>query len=76
MSDQTTRLAQELPAESSEIRPTHEDIAALAYALWQEDGCRDGAQEEHWLQAEQQLTANRAIAGQVTTKLVPILEAA
>jgi Protein of unknown function (DUF2934) len=34
---------------------THEDIANLAYALWQRRGCPDGSAEEDWLEAEQQL---------------------
>lgn len=59
MAKQVTRLADELPAGSSEIRPTHEDIAALAYAQWQENGCPEGSHEEDWLRAEQELTANR-----------------
>jgi hypothetical protein len=59
MAKQVTRLAHELPAGSSEIHPTHEDIAALAYAQWQENGCPEGAHEEDWLRAEKELTANR-----------------
>jgi len=62
MANQTARLAHELPAGFSEIHPTHEDIAALAYAQWQEKGRPEGAHEEHWLRAEQELTANREIA--------------
>jgi hypothetical protein len=57
MSSQTTWLAHDRPAASSEICATHEDIAALAYALWQEQGRPDGTQEENWLKAELQLTA-------------------
>jgi hypothetical protein len=64
MSKEATRLAHELPAVSREIRPTHEDIAALAYALWQEMDCPEGTSEEHWLRAEQELTANRDVAAQ------------
>jgi hypothetical protein len=64
MLNQTTWLTHELPAGSSEIHPTHEDIAALAYALWQEKGSPEGAHEEHWLIAERELTANREFAVQ------------
>jgi hypothetical protein len=35
----------------------HEEIARLAYALWEERGCTDGAHEEDWFRAEQQLRA-------------------
>jgi hypothetical protein len=54
--------AHELPAGSCEVHPTHENIAALAYALWQEDGCPEGTDKEHWLRAEQELATNREIA--------------
>jgi len=33
----------------------HEDIARLAYALWEARGCQMGNPEEDWLRAEQQL---------------------
>ena len=62
MAKQATRLPHELSAASSEIHPTHEDIAALAYALWQESGCPEGTHEENWLRAEQELTADRKTA--------------
>jgi hypothetical protein len=64
MAKQPTRQAHELPAGSSEIHPKHEDIAALAYALWQEKGCPEGAHEQHWLRAERELTANQEIVVQ------------
>ena len=64
MAKQATGLAHEQPAGSIKIHPTHEDIAALAYALWQAKGCPEGAREEHWLRAEQELAANREIAVQ------------
>lgn len=40
-------------SESSPINP--EEIAALAYTLWQARGCPEGSPEIDWLQAEQQL---------------------
>jgi hypothetical protein len=64
MSRQATPLAHKLPVVSSEIHPTHEDIAALAYAQWQEKGCPEGTHEEQWLGAEQELTAKRDAAVQ------------
>ena|SRR5690348_11720899 len=33
----------------------HEEIARLAYALWQARGCQHGDPEQDWLQAEQRL---------------------
>lgn len=35
--------------------PTHEEIAARAYLLWQQRGCPDGSANEDWIKAEQQL---------------------
>ena len=36
-----------------------DQIAELAYALWQARGCPEGSPEEDWFQAEQELTATR-----------------
>lgn len=33
----------------------HNDIAALAYKLWQARGCPDGSPEEDWFKAAEQL---------------------
>ena len=35
--------------------PAPEEIAARAYALWQESGCPAGRDLDHWLQAEREL---------------------
>jgi hypothetical protein len=48
-------LAQQSEMESPKI--LHEQIAALAYALWQERGCPEGSPEEDWFRAEVQLKA-------------------
>ena len=58
MAKQTFRQAHE-PSVSSEIHALQEDIAALAYAQWQKKGCPEGTQEDDWLRAEHELTANR-----------------
>jgi Protein of unknown function (DUF2934) len=34
---------------------SHEEIARLAYALWQERGCQHGNPDEDWRRAEEQL---------------------
>jgi Protein of unknown function (DUF2934) len=68
MAIQATQLAHELPAVSSEIHPTHDDIAALAYALWEQQGCPEGTSEENWLTAEKQLLANREVAVQASRR--------
>ncbi len=35
--------------------PSHEDIATLAYMLWEERGSSDGGADQDWFEAEQQL---------------------
>ena len=41
------------------VRPSHEDIANRARALWQAKGCPAGKDEENWLEAEKQLRNGR-----------------
>jgi DUF2934 family protein len=36
----------------------HEDIAALAYELWQARGCPNGSPEEDWFQAAEELRSH------------------
>jgi hypothetical protein len=51
------------PATSPEIRdertpkPTleREEISARAHSIWEEEGCPDGRDLEHWLKAEREL---------------------
>jgi len=62
MVTQATELAKEQPAVSTEIHPTHEDIAALAYALWRERGYPEGTHEDDWCRAEQELVSSRDAA--------------
>ena len=37
--------------------PTTELIAQRAYEIWQESGCPEGCEQEHWYQAEAELLA-------------------
>ena len=39
----------------------HEDIAVVAYALWQGRGCRNGSPEEDWFLAAQELRARSEV---------------
>jgi hypothetical protein len=45
--------------ETSSELPENEQIAALAYTLWQARGCPEGSPDVDWLRAEQELTASR-----------------
>lgn len=48
-------------SEASPARvPSYDDIAALAYALWQERGCPIGSPDEDWFRAESELNASHA----------------
>lgn len=40
--------------------PSRDDIARLAYALWEARGGGDGGAEDDWLEAEQQLQERTA----------------
>lgn len=41
--------------ETTQQQLSQDDIANLAYALWQRRGCPDGSAEVDWLEAEAQL---------------------
>jgi hypothetical protein len=51
-------MAKKLDQTSS--RPTHEEIAQRAYAIFEQQGRPPGRELEHWLQAEAQLTGRRS----------------
>jgi hypothetical protein len=40
-------------------------VAQIAYRLWQEEGCPQGRQEEHWRQAEKAFHADKPIRGAI-----------
>jgi len=45
-----------------EIIPTEQEIAKLAYSLWQARGSVDGSPEDDWFRAEQELKAKTLTA--------------
>jgi hypothetical protein len=51
--DKTTRKSRRPNQASSTV--VHENIAQLAYILWQQRGCPDGSAEKDWFEAEQRL---------------------
>jgi len=58
MSTQATQIAvAPEPNESPEVHPAHEEIAILAYILWEQRGCPHGSPDEDWFRAEAELTA-------------------
>jgi activator of HSP90 ATPase len=46
-------------AQSGANAPTAEQIANLAYAIWESRGCQGGSPEEDWFAAEQKLRAGK-----------------
>jgi hypothetical protein len=51
----------------NESSPAHEQIAALAYSLWQARGCPEGSPEEDWLNAERALNEQQGLSTQEST---------
>ena len=46
---------------AAERELTHDEIARMAYSLWEARGCQGGSAEEDWIRAEQELR-QRALA--------------
>ena len=42
---------------------TEEQIKALAYAIWEQEGCPEGKHEEHYLRAKQILEEREKTSG-------------
>jgi len=63
------------PASTVSTDLNSDDVARRAYEIWQSEGCPDGCDQRHWLQAEQELTA-RASSGKVPASVPPMSEAA
>jgi len=47
-------------------QPTHEEIAACAHRIYETEGRPEGKSQEHWLQAETQLVAQRKAEAEVS----------
>jgi hypothetical protein len=54
----------EITAAAESQAVSTDDIAALAYHLWQDRGCPMGSPEEDWYKAEDLLAAHAPEAGQ------------
>ena len=40
---------------TTQSSPQSDEIAQRAYQIWQENGCQEGCEEQHWHQAEREL---------------------
>ena len=58
-----TRMASGGRAPETAETPAANEIATLAYQLWEARGCPEGSPEEDWLRAERQLAAASAAPG-------------
>jgi len=56
---------------ASNYRPTHEEIAKVAYAIFEKNGKIPGKDQENWLRAEAQLMAARRAPQQRQTASTP-----
>jgi hypothetical protein len=53
-------------AKNDIVRPSEDQIAALAYGFWLERGCPEGCPEEDWFRAEREIsraTKKDSVAG-------------
>lgn len=57
MAKQATKqaVAQPVQQNSTARAPTQEEVAVLAYSLWQARGCPVGTPDEDWFSAESRL---------------------
>jgi len=54
---QSERRATAKPsAETGSVAPSHDDVSARAFKLWEEGGCQPGQDLENWLRAERELS--------------------
>jgi len=58
----TESVVLETVAATATYEPGREEIAALAYSLWEARGYQGGSPEEDWLRAEEELRARAARA--------------
>jgi hypothetical protein len=50
------------PTAVAPSRPSHEEIARLAYTCWEARGRQHGTDQEDWFRAERELLSRRSLA--------------
>lgn len=50
------------PEPAAQVRPTHAEIARLAYSYWESRGYQGGSPEEDWTRAEAELSGRASAA--------------
>jgi len=38
---------------------SHDEVACLAYLIWQEEGCQPGCDQRHWFEAQRRLNTQQ-----------------
>jgi hypothetical protein len=49
------------PRGTGTVKIAHEQIAQRAHEIWVKQGCRDGQDQQHWLEAERQVKAELGV---------------
>jgi hypothetical protein len=60
MSEKKLKDRTDIAGDEIAAMPSHDEIARLAYALWQAHGGCDGSAEQDWLEAERKLRQPKA----------------
>lgn len=60
---------------NTQTAPTHEQVAALAYEIWQRGGCKSGNDLQDWLEAESRL-CKASVLPRAETRIVDPVPAA
>ena len=56
----------------TETKPNHDQIALLAYGLWERNGCKPGHDLDYWLEAEKQVNGSNRSALQQRPAADPV----
>jgi hypothetical protein len=54
--------------------PTHEEVAHSAHQIWQDSGCPEGRDVEHWLEAESCLATSQTATTTATAATEAVVE--
>jgi len=68
----TTSETTKKPRKAAMTAPTHDQVAARAYAIYQERGYTTGDPMQDWLQAERELSGAKPKKASRKTKVVSI----
>jgi hypothetical protein len=64
-----TLAGSEISTTQSDLGTLSEQIASLAYSLWQERGCPEGNPDEDWFRAEQEIRGKEESQSEIVNAL-------